>query len=321
MQMPHNYDFFMLQQIPPPPKPKEPPLFIPFILIVLLSSSFVYVILKYLDKNFIAPLITIQDKLIKVKNGDYNVEFNTKSENNTLVNTFNTLNIMVSGLAEKKKLQENFIQSLVHDLRAPIHAQERAINILKDEFKNHELLEGLSENNETYIKMINLILEVYSDKAVKIEKMNFNLYDLAETVIHVLKPSADSKKIKIINSIDRKMTICADYISVNRIITNLVANAVENIDVNCSIEIKAYKNSKNSVLIIEDNGKGIKKENIQHIFEKYSSNNSRTNKIISGLGLYIVKNLVEQNGGNIKVESEENQYTRFIIEIPKNTEV
>ena len=178
--------------------------------------------------------------------------------------------------------------------------------------------------------MINLILEVYSDKAVKIEKMNFNLYDLAETVIHVLKPSADSKKIKIINSIDRKMTICADYISVNRIITNLVANAVENIDVNCSIEIKAYKNKvynyldknyKNSVLIIEDNGKGIKKENIQHIFEKYSSNNSRTNKIISGLGLYIVKNLVEQNGGNIKVESEENQYTRFIIEIPKNTEV
>ena len=64
MQIPHNYDFFMQQQIPPPPKPKEPPLFIPFILIVLLSSSFVYVILKYLDKNFIAPLITIQDKTI-----------------------------------------------------------------------------------------------------------------------------------------------------------------------------------------------------------------------------------------------------------------
>ena len=97
---------------------------------------------------------------------------------------------------------------------------------------------------------------------------------------------------------------------------NLISNSIENIENNKTISIKGINGRSKTKIIIEDNGAGIDEETIKHIFEKYSSSNKYKKKIVSGLGLYIVKDLITQNGGTINIESELNKFTRFMIELP-----
>ena len=126
-------------------------------------------------------------------------------------------------------------------------------------------------------------------------------------------PLAKEKNIIIKNNIHNDFQIYADFISINRILANLISNSIEHLEQNKIITISSQKFQNFSKIIIEDNGKGIKKEDLNEIFEKYKSNNKSSKKIISGLGLYIVKELVEKNSGTITVESKENEYTKFEI--------
>ena len=175
---------------------QEPPLAIPLLFILGVSSIFILCFLKYIDKSYVTPLTLIQNNLKDIKDGKLETRFKNDSESKAIKETFNTLNDMVNGLKEKEKLQNNFIQTIAHDLRAPIVAQERAIAILQDEFNNHELLEGMMANNETYLKMINLILEAYNEKKINIEKIEINLYKVANSIIKELQPLAEKKNIK-----------------------------------------------------------------------------------------------------------------------------
>lgn len=298
-----------------PTRQKEPPIFIPLFIIIFISSLYILFLLKYMNRTFIIPLNNIQKNLKEIKNGNLNIKFKQESENKTISDTYATLNLMIEGLKQKEKLQNEFIQKLSHDLRAPLVAQERAIEILKEEFNDHELLDGLLKNSKEYINMINIVLQSHNQKEIKIDKISFNVFEMVETLIKTFKFKADEKNIKIINEINKNLIIYSDYVSMLRVLGNLISNAIENIPFNKEIKIKALKTQDETILAVEDNGNGIKKENLEKIFDKYSSI-GKSEKIVSGLGLFIVKELVEKNSGNIKAISKEGLFTRFEIKLP-----
>lgn len=295
---------------------EEPPMSIPLIFIFLFSSGFVYMILKYIDKNFVTPIILIEENVKKIKEGNLEVEFKVKTENKDVEETFSTLNEMVQGLKQKEKLEDAFVQNLVHDLRTPVIAQERAMSILSEELKDNPIVDGIIQNNDAYLKIINYIIEAFSEKEINIKKQDVKLYDVVETVIEALKLAADKKNIKIENLIQKDFTLFVDYLSINRIILNLTSNAIENIDENKIIKIKAENMPDKTTIVIEDNGQGIEEDVIKTLFTKYVSKKRGGKKSVSGLGLSIVKTLVNKNGGEITVESEISKYTKFIIELP-----
>ena len=301
------------EMMPDSRRPPKPPISIPLGFIVALSSVFVFIILKYIEKNFVLPLENIETNVKKIKEGKLDIEFETKSENKTVVETFETLNEMKDGLIQKEKLQNNFIRNVVHDLRAPIVASERAMDILEDEIDN-ELFSALKENSSSYLKLVNTIIETITKKEIKTEKISFNLSPLVDTIVKTLKFSIAEKNITIKKEVSEKYSLWADYVSVNRIILNLISNAIEHNE-NRTITIKAYDEKEHSVLIVEDNGLGIK--NPEELFKKHISINNSDKKMVSGLGLSIVKELTEANEGTIDVQSEENKYTRFIVKFPK----
>ena len=301
----------------PPTPPMAPPTSIPVLLLSLscLGSCFIWV--KYLKKTFIAPLEVITKGLSEFDKGNFDIKFKTDSENDFMIKTFKTLNVLVENTKEKEKLKSNYIQNLVHDLRSPILAQERALKILKEEFNNHELLIGMEENTEKYIGMINLILESYkvNSSNLKIEKKEILFDDLIMPIIKELKPLANEKNITInYLNFGQNKVIYADYFSFIRVMTNLIANSIENIEYDKKITVK-IKDGEKTLIIVEDNGMGIDEETLKTLFERYSSN-SKT-KVVSGLGLNIVKELVEKNNGTITVDSKVGSYTRFIITLDK----
>ncbi|MBQ8636184.1 HAMP domain-containing histidine kinase [bacterium] len=311
-EMPH-------ENMPMPPHSREhnPPVAIPLLAITFIAVVPIYVFLKYISVNFITPLDVIKSNIQKIKSRNLDVVFKTDSDDKSTQETFCELNLMVEGLKQKEKLQGNLIQNIAHDLRAPIFAQERALDILKEEFENHEILSALSENNDLYLKMINLIIDSFGEKEITIEKINFELSNEIDKIIKTFMPSALKKQIKLVNNVSQNFSVFADYVAMNRILANLISNAIENIDNNKEVKIYGKYENENAIIIVEDNGKGINKENISTLFDKYTSFDKTERKKTSGLGLFIVKDLVSKNGGNIEVESEENLYTRFKITLPK----
>ena len=309
-----------LMMAAPQGPPKGPPVAIPQIAIILSSLLMCAFLVLYMNKIFIAPLNEIIKNLEKIKKGNLDIKFETRSENEDVKRTYATLNEMVEGLVEKEKLQKNFVQNLAHDLRAPINAQNRALAILQDEFGGHELLSGMRENNEDYLKMINLILECYKSEEVsgQIEKIELNLHNLASSIIAAFEPLAKAKDVVIANLVEPEFRIFGDYISINRILANLIANAIENAQCK-KIEISAQKSEVHALVSVKDDGIGIEKEKLDEIFEKYTKYSSGA-KVVSGLGLSIVKNLVQGQGGEIAVESvsglDENSYTKFTLKLP-----
>ncbi len=300
---------------------KQPPITIPQFVILLSSLIMSIFLISYISKVFIRPLNEIINGLKKVKDGDLTVKFDTNSENSYMKKTFETLNEMLKGLIEKEILRNNFLQNLVHDLRAPIVAQNRAIEILEDEL-NHELITGMKDNNEDYLKLINLILESQKLEAfdVEIDKIDLNFTDLVESVFCALTPLAEEKNIALEYKVQPDdLKIWADYISMSRILINMVSNAVENIEDNKKITILAKNIDNFSEITVSDNGCGIKQENLEVIFDKYKSLGSSSSKSVSGIGLSSVKNLVEKHGGKISVESctdEGGSFTKFRITLP-----
>lgn len=305
---------------------KGPPLAIPQIVIILSSAILCSLLIWYMNKVFIGPLNEIIKNLEKIKKGNLDVKFVTQSENEEIKRTYETLNEMVFGLIEKEKLRNNFIQNLTHDLRAPIIAQNRALAILQEEFGGHELIGGMKDNNQDYLKMINLILECYKcDEAnVPIDKIEFNFSNLTNVIIKALEPLSKEKNIEIINRVEpSNLVIFGDYISMNRVLMNLISNAIECMCVEGEegkkIEIFAQNFEKYSTITVQDNGCGIKKEELDKIFDKYNSFSNSGNfgtRAVCGLGLCIVKNLIQRNNGEINAESEVGSYTKFTIKLP-----
>ncbi len=296
------------------PAPPPPPIIIPFIFIAILSFIFIYFVLKYINKNFIEPLVVIENNVKEIKNGSLDINFKTRSENKEIVETYATLNDMVQGLKQKENLYDNFIQNIVHDLRAPVVAQERAMEILSEEMEDNPLVKGLISNNDAFLKMINEIIESFSQKDIKIEKTNFNLFKIVNSAIEAFRPLFEAKNITINNLVKEDFIIFADYLSFNRIIANLISNAIENIENGKTITVTSSKTKEKTIVIVEDNGAGIK--DTENIFKKYSSSNKSGKKAVRGLGLAIVSELIQKNNGTITAESELDKYTKFIIELP-----
>ena len=314
-QMPHMMMGGFHSEFGPgvPMNAPKPPIAIPIIILALSCVGLCLIWTKYLKKTFILPLKDIIQGLEEFKKGNLDIKFETNSENDFIINAFKTLNLMVENTKEKEKLKSNHIQNLVHDLRAPILAQDRALKILKEEFEEHELVEGLEKNTKKYINLINLILESYQyhSSEMKIKKCEVNFDYLIKDIIRELQPLAKEKNISISYCKQNdNPVIYADYFSLTRIMTNLIANSIENIENDKTITIK-FENDKQICIIVEDNGCGIEEEKLKTIFDRYASD-SKT-KVVSGLGLNIVKELVEKNDGKIIAQSVLNKYTRFKI--------
>jgi signal transduction histidine kinase len=109
-----------------------------------------------------------------------------------------------------------------------------------------------------------------------------------------------------------------DVTLIVRVISNLVENAIKYSGEGSSIKIVSTDDEKWVYVKIEDNGAGIKKEDLEHIFDKFYRVKNDANHAIkgSGLGLYLVKYFVELHGGNIEVESEVGKGTTFSIKLP-----
>jgi len=296
-------------------------------LVILLAGSILSLLIGfYLNKTFVNPLILLSDALKKVQQGDLSFELDTKINQEQIMNIFKDFNKMVRGLKEKEILRKSFVTNLTHDLKTPLIAQERSLGMIAEEFEAlnlkhpYELAKGLEKSNNHLLRMVNMILESYKFDSEKLD-LNFtkiNLEELVNNCYEKLNALALEKNTEFINKIPKDFfEIEADPTSLKRIFVNLISNSIDNINKNGKIQISAEDKDDFVEICVEDNGAGISKEDISSVFDHYYTGKSGDRKIGSGLGLYVCKKLVEIHKGEIFVESELNNFTKFTIILPK----
>lgn len=222
---------------------------------------------------------------------------------------------------ESDKLRDDFIATLTHDLRTPLLAAIQTIKFFLDgsvgeiNAQQEHLLSTMKKSNEDLLGLVNTLLEVYKYDASKLElcKTDFNLNSLISQTYNELKPLAEQKNIlfSLSYGLDEDVKITADRGEIRRVICNLCGNAINYTNEGGEVQISVKQQDKDIIFTVQDNGNGIPKEDIPHLFKRFSQGTSKKRSTGTGLGLYLSRQIIEAHGGKIWLESKLNKGSEF----------
>jgi PAS domain S-box-containing protein len=254
-----------------------------------------------------------------------------KSKREQLKKDMENERLRLDELKEIDRMKTEFFANISHELRTPINVIYSALQMeqvmLKNLFAENEqqdkmrYVKMMKQNCYRLLRLIENLIDItkFENGYVNINKSNYDIVSLVENVVLSVAGYIENRDLSIIFDTDiEEKVIALDAEKMERIILNLLSNAVKFTSSGGNITVKVHENNNYIFIQIKDTGKGISKDKVNSIFERFVQvgKPSTRNHEGSGIGLSIVKSLVEQHGGDISVESKEGIGTEFIIKIP-----
>ncbi|WP_313019314.1 ATP-binding protein [Macrococcoides bohemicum] len=241
------------------------------------------------------------------------------------ISTFNKHYVLMSEEKKIDMMKQQFIANVSHELRTPIQMLQGyteaildGIVVEKDDVD--EFLNIILDESKRLNRLVNELINVARIDAgeTTLNKEVMDISSLLEKNIQNFKQSAIEHETTLQLDLKHTKEVVIDYDKIFQVITNLLDNAMRYTKSGDTIKISTYNDTNNLYIKIADTGVGIAKEHINHIFDRfYKVDQARTRgKHGTGLGLFIVKAIIEKHHGEIKVESEQGVGTTFTISIP-----
>lgn len=294
-------------------------------IILLLTSIFTLHFTGYILK----PVKLLQNTAKRIMEGDYSARTNIKS-NDEIGMTAEAFDKMAESIETWGKESAGIIASLSHEIKTPLNVIFSSVQLI-DSYRNNldcsEFKKKVSaqiniirQNCYRMMRLTNNLLDIcrHDSGYLKAKLTNYDIVELAKDITLSVKRYAESKGINLIfeTDIDKK-TIACDPDMIERILLNLISNAIKFTNNNGIIKVKLTDENDNILLTVEDTGIGISKDRLNRIFEVFNKDeNLVLNKEGTGLGLYLVKAFVEAHGGKIQVKSERSVGSEFGISLP-----
>lgn len=293
-----------------------------FITIIIYLSSFI--LAYFISKRISTPILKINNMAKKMSKGDFDTPIVVNEnidEINELSDTLNQTRLELSKINETRR---DLLLNVSHDLKTPLTMIQAYAEMARDLNKNDE--EKRTENLNVIIdesmrlnELVNNILELSKSEAnldnLKIEE--FNLTKEIRVILDRFSYLREKENYNFIFDVEKDYLIKADKTKIDQVIYNLLINAINYTgdDKKVIMSIEEYK--KYLRVKITDTGKGIKKEELDKIWDKYYTNekNHKRNKIGTGLGLSIVKNILIKHKFKYGVTSKVNKGTTFYFDI------
>jgi len=300
-----------------------------FLLRTVLSVALVILIFSvFLNKYILKPIrsLMLYTKAIKekdVKIGKHEKYLLRKDEVGQLSRS---LNEMTEDLYKRINVAETFSSDLAHEIRNPLTSLKGASEVLEntiDNEKRKKLIKVISHDVERIERLITDYSQMLKDEA-SLSRAKMTKIDLSNVVNSVVEDfNSDllnsNKNIKIIinssNLNGSKLNVLGVESKLEQIVANLLDNAVSFSPSNSKISVRVDNKSKNVQLIIEDEGPGFNEKNIDKIFNRFYSNRPENFGEHSGLGLNIVKNIIELHGGSIIASNQSGNKKGARIEV------
>ncbi len=224
------------------------------------------------------------------------------------------------------RLKDEFLSTLSHELRTPLTAiigwSKLLIDDEVEQDKQPKALEIIARNARFQAHLIDDLLEVSRIITGKL-RLEFNACDLRpviESVVESFRPTAEAKAVRLDLWLEPEVAlIYGDVDRLRQVIWNLLSNAVKFTPRNGSVEVKLQRTESHVVIAVSDSGEGIKLDFLPHIFERFSQADGSTTRGHGGLGLglAIVRHLVELHGGTVRAESPgEGLGSTFMVSLP-----
>ncbi len=234
----------------------------------------------------------------------------------------------VTWLKELDQMKSEFVNMVSHELRSPLSSIRQKLSLIVDGLtgeineEQKQIVSRVQHRIDGLIGMISSLLDLARIEAGRLvqQKERIALSEIIDEVVELMDQEVEKKGLKFEVTIDAQLfPVHADRQSMETVITNLLSNAVKYNREGGRVSISARNRGEFVEVKVADTGVGISEENLPRIFDKfYRIRSEYTRKVIgSGMGLPLVKAIVEAHFGTISVESESGEGTTFTVLLPK----
>ena len=298
------------------------------ILIIVFSILWMIIIFEYLKRRD-KKINQITQYINEIKNRKYELDINENSEDelSNLKNELYKITVMLKEESEiSKKDKENLkmsVEDISHQLKTPL----TSITIMLDNLKDNPNMDENTKQKFIFeiskqIDWINwlvismLKLSKLDANVVQFYEEKINLKKFIDEIVKNLEIPIEIKNQQIVIEGDESASFIGDYKWQQEAVTNIIKNCIEHNKDNGKVYIRYEENTLFTKITIKDEGEGISKEDLKHIFERfYKGQNSSENSV--GIGLALAKNIIEKNKGMISCKSELDKGTEFVIKYMK----
>lgn len=298
------------------------------ILIIVFSILWMAIIFVYLRKRD-KKINQITQYINQIKNRKYDLDINENSEDelSNLKNELYKITVMLKEESEISKKDKDNLKMSVEDISHQLKTPLTSITIMLDNLKDNPNMDENTKQKFIFeiskqIDWINwlvismLKLSKLDANVVQFYEEKINLKKFIDEIIKNLEIPIEIKNQQIVIEGNQNASFVGDYKWQQEAVTNIIKNCIEHNKENGKIYIKYEENTLFTKITIRDEGEGMTKEDLKHIFERfYKGKNSSENSV--GIGLALAKNIIEKNNGMISCKSELYKGTEFVIKYMK----
>lgn len=293
---------------------------------IFLCVSILFLIIAIFLGVFMAnriskPIKKVIDKTKQIEIGNYNDRLTLVSKTNEINQLIKSVNTLADTLERQQLSKKRMVRDYAHEFRTPLAALQSNLEAMIDGIWE-PTVQRLESCREEILRLTRMISDL--DKIVKIEndsyvlsKTKINLSNVIEQIALNFQTDMKTKNIELVLNLN-PCELMADKDKIVQVVINLLSNAIKYTDQGGIIKVVLNKKNNNAELIVSDTGIGIGAEDLPNIFEYlYRTDKSRNrNTGGSGIGLSVVKAIVDAHGGTIEVSSELGKGSEFIIKLP-----
>lgn len=296
-----------------------------FVWAILFSVVLGSAIARYASHTFFAPITRLCRAIKEVAGGDFHVEMQTDSKIDELRELYDNFNRMVRELDSTETLQTDFISSVSHEFKTPINAIEGYAALLQEQDltpdEQRQYVEKILFNTRRLSTLTGniLLLSKLSSQSIRPRRTTFRLDEQIRQAVLALEQKWEDKELEL--DVDLERTTFTGYEALLlHVWTNLIDNAVKFDPRGGLLRLRLYQPDEHLLFTIEDSGPGIAAGDEERIFAKFYQSDTSREAEGNGLGLALVKKIVELNGGSVRAENLPQGGCRFTVRLPAKAE-
>lgn len=282
------------------------------------------IIANLLAENITVPIEKLNEAFKNMSRGKLfeKIDYRGKNELGSLCYNFNIMSTKISQIEEQRT---EFVSNVSHELKTPLSSMKLLGEaLLYGEPQHEEVYREFLKDITGEVDRLNKIIEELME-LVDLNKGHLTLNTeliylnyLIRGIVKIMKPYGEARGIEILLEEESKIQLKIDSLKIERVFTNLLDNSIKYGRENSKVRITIEKEDGFAIVSVQDEGIGIPAEDIEKIFDRfYRVDKARSRKTGgSGLGLAMVKQIVDLHQGDISVASFVNQGSRFVVRIP-----
>lgn len=306
------------------------PFFLSHLLFTGIALTIAFIIVYFVTLKMFHPLMQMSQAVKKYAEGDFSMRITVRHEDE-LGELGMAFNNMADSLDKLESMRQGFVEDVSHELRTPMTTIAGFIDgildgVIEPEEQNKYLI-LVSEEIKRLSRMVSSMLDVarIQSGTMVYTKSNFELGTLLKKNLDTFAERLEEKQVHLKVEVDPEQDyyVCADPDSVYRVIYNLLDNAIKFVNENGEIVLRMNQQENMIFTSVYNTGDGISQKDAKQIFERfYKADKSRSkNRHGMGIGLYLVRTIIREMGGDIYVSSKEGEYAQFSFSLPAADEI